>query len=206
MRPDPPSEGRSDACVLEIELSITDLSVRIIHGGLRASLVGGALINVLYRSGVSARQGLSAGELALCEREARACGLELRVRLSEPDLVGPRIDGEEQIAFADDIAVLEMYFHERAAHLCSQFDLLLGGKLAEEAQSRINLVHQRLAHYHLRKRSGSSRRGGFAPAIGIRKPCGREGGDGEDCNCASKQHNQDLQSTTSERHRLAAFE
>ena len=53
--------------------------------------------------------------------------------LGQPDLVGPRIDDEEQIALVDDLPVLEVYFGQRAADLGAQLDRVDRRELAEEA-------------------------------------------------------------------------
>ncbi len=50
MRADAAGEGCRDTAMLEIELSVTDLSLRIVHCGLPGSLVGRALIDGLFRS------------------------------------------------------------------------------------------------------------------------------------------------------------
>src|SRR5262245_57158762 len=50
MSADAPREGCRDTAALEIELSITDLSLRIVHGRLRGSLVGRALVDGLFRN------------------------------------------------------------------------------------------------------------------------------------------------------------
>ena len=86
----------------------------------------------------------------------------------------------------DDIAVFEMYLCERAAHLSSQFDVLDRGKLTKEAQSGINLAHQRLAYHDLRKGRGSSRGDRLALTIRIGQPRSRYERDGQGRNCAGK--------------------
>src|SRR5215472_5875033 len=50
MRADATGEGCRDTAMLEIELGVTNLSLRIVHGGLPGSLVGRALIDGLFRS------------------------------------------------------------------------------------------------------------------------------------------------------------
>ena len=51
----------------------------------------------------------------------------------------------------DDVPILEVYSGERAAHMSAELNLVDRGKLTKEAQSRIKLAHQRLAHGHLRE-------------------------------------------------------
>ena len=50
MRADAAGEGCRDTAMLEIELGVTNLSIRIVHGGLPSSLVGRALIDGLFCS------------------------------------------------------------------------------------------------------------------------------------------------------------
>ena len=53
--------------------------------------------------------------------------------MGEPDFVGTRVDGEEEIALMDDVPILEIYSRERAAHLSAELDLVDGRKLTKEA-------------------------------------------------------------------------
>ena len=50
MRADAPGEGGRDAAMIEVELGVADLRLRIVHGGLRGAPLGRALIDVLRRS------------------------------------------------------------------------------------------------------------------------------------------------------------
>ena len=50
MRADASREGRRDPAMFEIKLCVADLSLGVVHGSLRAALVGRALINCLFRS------------------------------------------------------------------------------------------------------------------------------------------------------------
>jgi hypothetical protein len=40
--------------------------------------------------------------------------------LGQPDLVGTRVNGEEEIAFMDDVPILEVYSGKRAADLSAE--------------------------------------------------------------------------------------
>ena len=51
----------------------------------------------------------------------------------------------------DDVPILEVDASQCAADLRAQLNLLDRGKLTKEAQSGINLAHERLAHHDLRK-------------------------------------------------------
>ena len=51
----------------------------------------------------------------------------------------------------DDVPILEVYSGKRAADLSAKLNGIDRRKLAEEAQARVKLAYQRLAHHHLRK-------------------------------------------------------
>ena len=146
-------------------LGIADLRLGIIQSTLCRPLVGRPLIDVLRGPGIAAPQVLGAGKFPIGEFEPCGRAFELGRRLGEPNLVGNRVDGEEEITLVDDIAVLEADFRQRAADLGAQFDLINRGKLAEEAQPRVEVADQRSAHDHLRKRVRRRRFGGIALAV-----------------------------------------
>ena len=50
MRADAAGEGCRDTAMIEIELGVANLSLRIVNSGLPGSLVGRALIDGLFRS------------------------------------------------------------------------------------------------------------------------------------------------------------
>ena len=78
----------------------------------------------------------------------------------------------------DDVSILELNSRQCSTDLGTQLDALDGGKLTKEAQSRINLAHERLAHNHLWKGRGSrDRRVALSGQIG--QPCGCYDGGGQ---------------------------
>ena len=105
-------------------------------------------------------------------------GLELGSGLGQPDLVGTRVNGEEEIALMDDVPILEVYSGKRAADLSPKLNLVDRRKLAKEAQARIKLAYQRLAHHHLRKWSRAGGAGSIAFTIRISQPSKAYG-----CDC-----------------------
>ena len=80
---------------------------------------------------IAGERRLRAAKLAGCERQARRCGLQQGVRAGELDLIGARVDDEQQIALFDNLPVLKMDLGQRAANLRAQFDPVDRGKLAE---------------------------------------------------------------------------
>ena len=137
MRADAPGEGRRDAAVIEVELGVADLRLRVVDGRLRGALVGRALIDVLRRSGRFRCERPGHGASSRSASASRAVAVSsCAVRLRQPDLVGARVDREEQIALVDDVAVLEVDSGQRAADLGAQLDLLDRRELTKEAQPR----------------------------------------------------------------------
>ena len=68
MRADPPGERRGDAGELEVELGVPDRRLGGVDGGLRAALVGGALIDALRGAEVGPLELLRPPELRLAQR------------------------------------------------------------------------------------------------------------------------------------------
>ena len=62
--------------------------------------------------------------------------LVLGDRLLKGDAIGARVDGEQQVAFVNDLAVLKADRRENAADLGAQRDGIDGGELPEEAGGR----------------------------------------------------------------------
>src|SRR5262245_6496842 len=124
-------------------------------------------------------------EFAPSEHEPCLRCLQLGIGLRQPDFVGARIDGEEEIALMDDVPILEEYSGKRAADLGAQLKVLDRGKLTKEAQPGINPALERLAHHDLRegRRSGG---GCVSLTIRIGDPCSRDD-NGQGRNCPSKQ-------------------
>jgi hypothetical protein len=133
VRADAAGERRRDAAMLKVELCVANLRLAVVHVGLGRLPIGRPLIDVLHRAEIAPLQLLGAKELAVGQLQPCRRALQLSRRLSEPVLVGTRIDDEEEIAFVVDVAVLEVNFRERAADLGAQLDLVDRGELAEEA-------------------------------------------------------------------------
>ena len=71
MRADATGEWGGDAAMVEVELSVADLSLGIINGSLRGLQVGRTLVNVLHRAEIGALQFPSPPKLTLGELEPR---------------------------------------------------------------------------------------------------------------------------------------
>ncbi len=71
--------------------------------------------------------------------------LQLRLGFAQFDFIWRGIDLEQQVAFANDIAVLKANLSERAADLRPQFNAFHCRELAQELQSRSDLPFDRYA-------------------------------------------------------------
>jgi hypothetical protein len=174
MRADAPGEGCGDTAMLEVELGVADLSLRIINGSLRRSQLGSPLVDIPFRFDVAAFQCLCATQLAI--GICKPCGRrpELRIGLCQPEFVRARVDGEEEITLMNDVSILEIDPGQRAADLSAELDAVDRGKLTKEAQPGTNLAHERLADHNLRERTRSTSSGRVAPRVRTGEPCRRD--------------------------------
>src|SRR5260370_18821660 len=92
--------------------------------------------------------------------EAWVRWIQLGIGLCQPDFVGARVDGEEEIALVDDVAVLEVYSGKRAADLGAQLNLVHGRELAQELDPGADVALERCADGNARQRSSRGRTGG----------------------------------------------
>jgi hypothetical protein len=74
--------------------------------------------------------------------------LQLRLGFAQFDFIWRGIDLEQQVASANDIAVLKTNLSERAADLRPQFNAFHCRELAQELQSRSDLSFDRCADVH----------------------------------------------------------
>src|SRR5262245_29609576 len=125
-------------------------------------------------------------EFAPSEHEPCVRCLQLGLGLCQPDFVGARVDGEEEIALMDDVPILEVYSGKRATDLGAQLNLLDRGKLTKKAQSGNNLTLERFAHDDLRKGRRGNGGGSVSLMIRIGDPCSRDD-NGQGRNRPSKQ-------------------
>ena len=168
-RADAACERRGDARVFKIELGIADLRLGIIDRGLRGVQFGRALFHRLGRREAAALERLGASQFAGGERKPRRRGLQQSVCSREPDLIGPRVDDKQEVAFVDDLAILEMDLGQCAADLSAQLDAIDCGELTEHADARVDVAHERLAHRDARRRH-PWRACGSAGAVGEAEP------------------------------------
>ena len=78
----------------------------------------------------------------------------------------------------DDVPILEVYSGKRTADLSAELNVADGRKLAKEAQARIKLAYQRLAHRYLRKWFWGGLDGSIAFTIRISQPS-----KADSCDC-----------------------
>ena len=116
-------ERRDDTGVIEIELRVPDGRFRAIDGALGGPLFRGALIGGFDAAVASFSERVGAKEFLIGKIEPRLRALELRSRGAQLDLVRSWVDLKQQVAFANDAAILEANLRERATHLSAQLDL-----------------------------------------------------------------------------------
>src|SRR4029077_5604238 len=151
-------------------LRITYPGFRVFNRSAACSLIGCALVHVFHASSVALLQILGAVKLSVSQFQTSRRNIELGSRLGERNLVGARINGEKEVTLPHDVPVLEKYPSKRTAHLRAQFDLRNRRELAKEAQPRIDVLHQRLAHHDLRKCSRRSTGGASARPRRVLEP------------------------------------
>src|SRR5258708_6453770 len=178
MRAHAPCERRRNLAMVEVEPCITDSGFGRLDRSARRPLIGCALVYVFHASSVALLQILGTVKLPVSQFQMSRRNIDLGSRLGECDLVGARVNGEQEVTLPHDVAVLEKYSSERAAYLRAQLHLRDGRKLTKEAQLCIKVLDHRLAHHDLRKGSwpgigrGSTRTGRiFEPRTHKGYPC-----------------------------------
>src|SRR5215468_4898999 len=155
-----PRERRRNPAMVEVELCITDPGLCVFDRSPSCALIRRALVHIFHASSVALLQILGTVKLSVSQFQTSRCNVELGSRLGERNLVRTRIDGEKEVTLPHDVPVLEKYSSERAAYLRAQLHLRDGRKLTKEAQPRIDVLRQRLAHHDLwkcrRSTSGTS--------------------------------------------------
>src|SRR6267154_6179092 len=171
MRPNAAAERRRDAAVIEVELCIADSRFGLFDRSARRPLIGYALVNVFDRSSVALLQIFGTVKLPVSQFQSSRRNLKLGVCFGKRNFVWPSINCEKDVALANNVPVLEKYSRKRTAYLRAQFDLRNRRELAKEAQPRIDVLRQRLAHHDLWKCSKRSTGGTSARPGRILEPC-----------------------------------
>jgi hypothetical protein len=171
MRAHAPSERRRNPAMVEVELCIADSGFGLFDGSARRPLIGYTLVNVFDRSGVALFQIFGTAKLPVSQLQSSRRDLKLSVRFGKCDFVGSSINCEQEVALPNNVAILEKYSRKRTAYLRPQFDLRNRRELAKEAQPRIDVLCQRLAHHDLRKCSKRSTGGTSTRPRRILEPC-----------------------------------
>ena len=148
---DSPREGGGDPAVVQVEAGVADLGAGVVHRRLGRTLLGCALLDVLNRTGVGALKRLRPFQFVVGQLQPGCRRLDLCARLTQPDLVGNRIDQEQQLALAHDVAVSEVDLGQHPAHLSAQFHLIERRKLTHEADLGCQIALQRCADPDLRR-------------------------------------------------------
>src|SRR5438034_8788157 len=109
--------------------------------------------------------------MQISQLQSRRRDLKLRVRFGKCEFVGSSINCEKEVALPSNVPVLEKYSSKRTAYLRAQFDLRNRRQLAKEAQPRIDVLRQRLAHHDLWECSRRSIGGTSTRPRRILEPC-----------------------------------
>ena len=95
---DPAGERRLDLGELEVEPRLAQGRLGAVELGAGGQVVGPALVEELLGDVAGPAQGLGPLEVVRGELDPHLRGSDVRLRLLEGRLVGPRVDGEEGIA------------------------------------------------------------------------------------------------------------
>ena len=113
----------SSACRTAASVSVT--AACALRVGLRA------LLEDLFGDGLFLHQLLAAREIGFGESQIGFGLRQIGARLRERVLERPLVDGEQQIALLDDLAVLEMHAFEIAGNPRAHFDQVHSDKAAD---------------------------------------------------------------------------
>src|SRR5258707_13146496 len=148
---------RDDAGKFQIELRGPDGRLGCLDSRRSSTLGLRALIQKLIGCKLLPVQASRAGDLLICQIQSGSGCLTLRGRLLQLDFIWTRVDDKEQIALADNLAILEMDFGQVAADLSTQYDLIHSGKLSRKLSSVRDVFPKRERHGCDRRR----RRNGY---------------------------------------------
>ncbi len=153
---DPAGDRRAQFGELQVELGLLDRRLLRRDLGLRGAVRLRALIEQLLGDGALAHQRLRALQIGFGEGEISLRLRQIGARLIQRVLERPAVDGEQQVALLDDLAVLEMDLVEVAGHARADFDRLH----RDEAPDILVLIDDG-ALDGLRHRDGRRRRRGL---------------------------------------------
>src|SRR3954454_17501917 len=117
---------------VEIEFRVAHPRFGLVQCRLGRSLLRKTLLHVLESSRIRLLQGLSTGELGICQFESRSSRRNLSGALVKFDLIRSRIDREQESTLPDYAAILESDIGKCAPDLRPQFDLIHGRELTEK--------------------------------------------------------------------------
>src|SRR5712671_508312 len=149
---------RDDAGKFQIKLRGPDGRFGRLDSRRSSTLDLCALIQKLVGCKLLSVQPSGARDLLICQLQSGSGRLTLRGRLLQLDFIWTRVDDKEQIALADNLAILEMDFAQVAADLSAQSDLIHSGKLSRKLGSVRDVFPKRERHGYdrRRRRNGSA--------------------------------------------------
>ena len=137
---------------LQVELGLPHRRLVGLHRRLGVALGLRALLEHLLGDGLVAQQLLAARMVGLGEDEVRARQREIGARLVERVLERPLVDGEQEVALLDDLAVVEMHAVEIAGHAGAHLDAIDRNESADIFVVVDDVALHRLRHRHGRRR------------------------------------------------------
>ena len=151
---DPAGDRRLDLGVGEVDLRVAQRRLGLLERGLGLELLALALVVGRLRAGVGAQQIGGALELDLGVGERGLGGVARGRLLVDRRLVGVGLDREQDLAFLDLVAVVELARTEEALHARPQVDLVDRGRTADELRPRGQRLELGSLHQHGRRRPG----------------------------------------------------
>lgn len=150
MTADPAGNRSRDLGEFDVQFSAFQRTFRLQCRRLGRSQRLLALINDVFRDGLCPDQGRSALELALREFHLRLGVGQLTLRLLGCGLILARINFVEQVADADDSAVLECHFGHKTGHTGADLHLFHCVEAARKFVPIRDHPFRRLSHRHRR--------------------------------------------------------
>ncbi len=178
---DAAGQRRGDMGPAHVELGLAHRGLGLVQRRLCCEALLGALVERFARSEAGGDEAAGAVELLSGKLQRRLGGGDLRPGVSQGDVVGPRVDDEEQVALLHELAVGEVDLGEVAADLRPDLDAVRRRELAGEAgPGREPLPERRGDHDHRRRHGGRGRLRHRRRHHAVRHRCDRDRDDREE--------------------------
>ena len=168
-KPDAAADRRGDAGVGELQLRAVDLALVDLHRAFVLAHERRLRVDLLLRDRVLLEQRAVALEVELRVLEQRVVARQLSLGLRELHLERARIDLGEQLAFLDDLALLEQHPHELPVDAAAHRDGPQRRDRAERIEIDVDVgrARRRRDHRCPRRTAGTARPAGGGRRRGI---------------------------------------